>query len=36
MGIFLTENNLTINETNERVIQPGFSFLISCNFPEIK
>lgn len=36
MGIFLSENNLAINELNDRVIQPGFSFLVSCNFPEIK
>jgi nucleosome binding factor SPN SPT16 subunit len=36
MGIFLSENNLAINESNDRTIQPGFSFLVACNFPEIK
>jgi Xaa-Pro aminopeptidase len=36
MGIFLSENNLAINESNDRVIQAGFSFLVSCNLYEIK
>ncbi len=31
MGIFLSENNLAINEANDRVIQVGYSFLVSCN-----
>ena len=36
MGIFLSENNLAINEVNDRTIQPGHTFLVLCNFPEIK
>lgn len=36
IGIFLCENNLLINETNDRTIQPGFSFLINVTFVEIK
>lgn len=33
MGIFLSENNLSISEGNDKTIQPGFSFLVCCNFP---
>jgi Xaa-Pro aminopeptidase len=36
MGIFLSENSLSISESNDKTIQPGFSFLVCCNFPEIK
>lgn len=36
MGIFLTESNLSISETNDRTIEPGFCFHLAINLPEIK
>jgi nucleosome binding factor SPN SPT16 subunit len=36
MGILLNENPLAINESNDRTIQIGNSFLVTINFPEIK
>lgn len=36
MGIFMHENNLTISENNDRLIQAGNSFLVVINIPDIK